>query len=96
MDTAVGLWATFRDLFTDTDLVIPATQMLLYVAVINLLMLAGAYKACFLVSLAFSYYWLFFLNQKLFLASTGILSLYLGGGLVFLIFALVSFLRSND
>jgi len=65
---------------------IPAAQMGIYVIIINILMLCNYYKACYLTSLSFSFYWLFLLNQKIFVNSQGEV---LGGLFYYLIFGSV-------
>jgi len=82
-------WEQFRDFFTSTELAIPAIQMISYVVIINLLMLFNRYRSCFLISLSFSFYWLFILNKEIFVNTEGELSggvyYYLGAAAVFLV-----------
>ena len=85
----LNFWEYFRTFFTSKDLSIPAIQMISYVVVINLFMLFNRYRACFLISLTFSFYWLFILNKKVFITPQGELAggiyYYLGAAVVFLI-----------
>lgn len=57
--------------FTDKELVIPAIQMIYYVGIINICMLLRRYRLCFLISLVFSCYWMFVLNQEKFVSLDG-------------------------
>ena len=67
----MAYWEQFQAEFTSTELVIPAAQMGVYVIIINLMMLCSYYRACYIVSLSFAFYWLFLLNQKNFVNSQG-------------------------
>ncbi|MBU0728634.1 MAG: hypothetical protein KKE17_00425 [Proteobacteria bacterium] len=94
------LWDQFTKLFTYSDLVIPAAQMGIYVIIINILMLISYYRACFITSLSFSFYWLFFLNQKNFVSAEGELTggiyFYLIITILFMVALLVSFLNQKE
>ena len=97
------MWTVLADLkafFVATDLVIPAVQMVVYVALINLMMLFGRYRFCYMVSLVFSCYWLFILNRHLFVTADGSLlggSLsYIGVGVCFLLLLGGSFVSQGD
>jgi hypothetical protein len=79
----MSFWVQFETIFTSTELVIPAAQMGIYVVIINMMMLCNYYKACYIISLSFSFYWLFLLNQKIFVNSQGEV---LGGLFYYLIF----------
>jgi hypothetical protein len=67
----MAFWEQFQAVFTSTELVIPAAQMGIYVIIINVMMLCSYYRACYIVSLSFAFYWLFLLNQKNFVNSQG-------------------------
>ncbi len=85
----------FLSFFAESDLTIPAAQMFVYVVLINVFMLLGRYRLCYLLSLSFAFYWLFWLNKEVFVNAQGDLTggifYYLGAGLVFLIAIFISF-----
>jgi hypothetical protein len=96
----MSFWVQFKTIFTSTELVIPAAQMGIYVIIINLMMLCRYYRACYLISLSFAFYWLFLLNQKIFVNSQGEvlggLFYYLIFGSLFTIAVLISFFNSKE
>ncbi len=96
----MSTWQQFTAVFTSTDLVIPAAQMGVYVIIINILMLIGYYKACFIISLSFAYYWLFILNQKVFVNTQGEFQggfyMYVLIGILFLAAILFSFFYQRE
>jgi len=90
----------FNDFFMNTDLVIPAIQMVYYVGLINILMLMRRYRLSYLVSLIFSLYWLLVLNKEKFVSMEGDFAgngmFLLGGVLLLLIFAIFCFLTQSE
>ena len=100
MGRHMSFWVQFRTIFTSTELVIPAAQMGIYVIIINLMMLCRYYRACYLISLSFAFYWLFLLNQKNFVNSQGELLgglfFYLIFGSLFVLSVLISFLNKKE
>lgn len=92
--------ADMKAFFVATDLVIPAVQMVVYVVLINLMMLFGRYRFCYTVSLVFSFYWLFILNQHIFVTADGSLQggflPYIGVGICFLLLLGGSFISQGD
>lgn len=70
---------SFSRFFADKEVVIPAMQMVFFVGLINVCMLVRSYRVCFLVSLLFSFYWMFVVNQDTFVSLDGTT----GGGGVF-------------
>ncbi|MBU0673876.1 MAG: hypothetical protein KJ950_04465 [Proteobacteria bacterium] len=89
----------FSGFFQEKEIVIPAIQMIYFVGLINLLMLFQSYRTCFLISLAFSLYWLFILNQDKFVSAEGVFGdqgfIYLGVGMFLLLIALFSFMSQR-
>ncbi|MFC1523987.1 hypothetical protein ACFL6N_04270 [Thermodesulfobacteriota bacterium] len=94
------MWQQFTQVFTSTELVIPAAQMGAYVITINIMMLCAYYRACYIISLSFAYYWLFILNQKNFVTPQGELQggiyAYLIIGMLFLLAVLYSLFNRKD
>ena len=100
MGRHMSFWVQFQTIFTSTELVIPAAQMGIYVIIINLMMLCSYYRACYIISLSFAFYWLFLLNQKIFVNSQGEvlggLFFYLIFGSLFVIAVLISFFNEKE
>ena len=71
MNEFMVMFSELKTFLVAVNLVIPATQMLTYVVLVNLLMLFGLYRYCYMTSLAFSFYWLFIVNQRLFMQEDG-------------------------
>ena len=96
----MSIWGQFQAVFTSTELVIPAAQMGIYVIIINVMMLCRFYRACFLVSLSFAFYWLFLLNQKNFVNAQGEvhggLYFYLVISTVFMLAVLISLFNQGE
>ena len=66
--------AILADLVTFLDatkLVVPSMQMVSYLLILNFLMLFGLYRYCFMASLSFAFYWLFIVNQNIFIKADG-------------------------
>lgn len=89
------MWSEFRDFFTNTELSIPAIQMIFYVVVINILMLFNRCRVCFVISLSFALYWLFILNKSAFVNAQGELTggifFYLTGGIILIVGLIVAY-----
>jgi hypothetical protein len=89
----------FNAIFLETELSIPAIQMVYYAGLINILMLMRRYRLIYLVSLVFSLYWLLVLNKDKFISLDGEFAsqgwLLLGGVLVLLLIALFCFLSQS-
>ena len=100
MTDMLVILSDLKAFFLATELVIPAVQMVVYVVLINLMMLFGRYRLCFMVSLVFSFYWLFILNQQIFVATDGSLQgghlPYIGVGVCFLLLLGGSFVSQGD
>ncbi len=96
----MSFWEQFQAVFTSTELLIPAAQMGIYVIIINLMMLCRYYRACYIISLSFAFFWLFLLNQKNFVNSQGEvlggLFFYLIFGSLFTIAVLISFFNRKE
>lgn len=92
--------AEMKAFFIATELAIPAVQMIIYVVLINLMMLFGRYRFCYMISLVFSFYWLFILNQHIFVTADGSLQggmlPYVGVGVCFLLLLGGSFISQGD
>lgn len=97
---ALSVLSELRNFFIAPDLVIPAVQVASCVATINLLVLFGGYRACFMASLAFALYWLFILNHAAFVTGDGSLRgcilPYVGIVLFFLLLLGISFLTHGE
>lgn len=95
MEILSDFFKLFCDFFTDKEVVIPAIQMVYYVAIINICMLMQRYRLCFVVSLIFSFYWMFALNKEQFVSLDGTFDgggfYVLGGAVLVLMISLISF-----
>ena len=82
------------------ELVIPAWQMALFIALISVSMLAQRVKLCLLTTYLFSFYWAFFLYWGDVIASLGSFpkaaSLYLIFGMIHIVLTLIAFYREDS
>lgn len=81
------------------ELTIPAWQMVLFVVMISVFMLARRYKLCLITTYMFTFYWGFFLYWTEFVRSIGSFplaeTLYVLFGLMILVFTLVAYFRED-
>lgn len=100
MDLIYESFRNFSAFFTDTDVVIPAIQMIYYVGIINICMLLQRYRLCFLISLVCSFYWMFILNKENFVSLDGTFGIegYFALGIVLFILlaSLISFMGQKE
>ena len=87
-------------IFLDTNLMVPASQMFLYMLLVSLFLLFGRRRLFILTTFIFSFYWGFILNKELFISRLGdvglFLFLYLGCGFLVILMAVISFFIKQD
>ena len=90
---------TILSQFPYFNLVIPAWQMGLYIAMISLCMLAGSYKLSLIVTYLFTLYWAFFIYWGEVLQTLGNFPVeatwYILLGLLHVILTLIAFFREG-
>jgi hypothetical protein len=59
------------DIFLYTNLMVPASQMFLYMILVSLFLLFRRQRLCILTTFLFSFYWGFILNKELFISRLG-------------------------
>lgn len=90
----------FFDIFMDTNLVVPANQMFLYMTLVSLFLLFGRNHLCILTTFIFSFYWGFVFNRDLFVSRLGnaeiFMALYLICGFLVIVMAVISFFNKDN
>ncbi len=88
------------DIFLDTNVMVPASQMFLYMLLVSLFLLFRRHHLCILTTFLFSFYWGFILNRELFVSRLGnvelFLVLYLICGFLVILMAVISFFIKWD
>lgn len=89
------------EIFLDTQLAVPLSQVALLLGLSTLALLFGRVRLALLINYCFTLYWGFFLNPS-FHSDLGELVLntytyiYFGAGLIIVVLALIGFLASKD
>jgi hypothetical protein len=87
-------------IFLDTNMVIPANQMFLYMVLVSLFLLFGRHHLCILTTFLFSFYWGFIFNKDLFISRLGnaelFMALYLICGFLVVVMAIISFFTKEN
>ena len=88
------------DIFLDTNVMVPSSQMFLYIFLVSLFLLFRRHQLCILSTFLFSFYWGFILNRELFISRLGnvelFLFLYLICGFLVVLMAVISFFIRLD
>lgn len=88
------------DFFLETEIVIPITQIVLFLSISTLALLFGRVKLALMINYLFALYWGYLVNMELytdlFQQMEYVLYLYFGFGLVIALLAAVGFVLQRD
>lgn len=88
------------EILLDTSLVVPANQMILFVALLSVFLLLGRQHLCICITFIFTFYWGFIFNKDVFIDRFGhveiFMVLYLVGGGFMVLMMVISYFTRRD